>query len=143
MKSFALLLLLLAAVLLGGPSLSDPISIDIVPPNVVFFVVADQLSRWADNPLGTCTGTSDDECCTDAAMDSKCREIALNVKTSPDHWVRRTFTCLSDTPGWECDTFITERDSRGMYCETVPVEDVVLANVATCVSAEAFLESNP
>lgn len=141
MKSFATLFL--AILLLGAPSVADPISIEIVPPNVVFFVVADQLSRWADNPLGTCTGTSNNQCCTDAAMDSKCREIALSIKTSPDHWVRRTFTCLSDNSNWLCDTFITVRDSRGMYCETVPVEDVILADVATCVSAEAFLESNP
>lgn len=143
MKAFAILLLFLAAILLGGPSVADPISVTIQPPDVVFFVVARGVSEWADNPIGTCIGTADDQCCTGTVMDGLCKDTAVSIRTAPEHWVRRTFTCLANNPNWECDLFLTTKRSAGMYCETVPDETVVLADVATCLSAESLLESNP
>ncbi len=144
MKAFAMILLLfLAVILLGAPSGADPISVTIAPPDVVFFVVAKGVSEWADNPVGTCTGTSDNQCCTGSVMDALCKDTAISIRTAPEHWVRRIFSCLTDNPNWKCDLFITTQRSAGMYCETVPAEDVVLADVATCLSAESLLEANP
>jgi len=139
--------LLLAATLLAGPILflpstsvlADPISVTIQRPGVVFFVVVNGLSRWADDPLGTCTGTSDNQCCTGSTINNDCKNIAARIRISPEHYTRRIYTCLADKTNWKCDTFITSDKEKGMYCETVPPLDDVLADVATCVSAEAQL----
>lgn len=145
--STKLIFLFLAATLLAGPILflpstvvrADPISVTISPPDVVFAVVANGLSQWADDPLGTCTGTADNQCCTGSTINNDCKKTASRLRTAPEHWVRRMFTCLSDNANWKCDIFITSKEAKGMYCETVPAEAVVLADVATCVSAEAQL----
>lgn len=143
MKVFAILFLFLAVTLFGGSAEADPISVAIETPDEVFLVVAKGLSEWADNPIGTCTGTSDNQCCTGTVMDALCKDTAVSIRTAPEHWVRRTFTCIADSTNWKCNIFLTTKRSAGMYCETVPAEDVVLADVATCLSAESLLESNP
>lgn len=143
MKSFTVLIVFLAAMLLGRPSVADPISVTIETPDEVFLEVATGLSQWADDPTGTCTGTADNQCCTGTVMDALCKDTATSIRTSHAHWVRRVFTCLADNSNWKCDIFITAERSNGMYCETVPDEAVVLADVATCLSAESDLESNP
>lgn len=133
-------LMCLIAIMLPVVVLAGPISVNFDPPSVVFDAVSQGMSEWADDPIGTCTGTGDNQCCTGAATDLQCQTVATNFRSSRDFWTRRIYTCIRNNANWQCETW---NDSRGiiqMGCQTIPgTEAVILADVATCISAEAIL----
>ena len=120
-------------------ALAGPISVAVSPPSVCFDAVSNGVSRWADDPIGTCTGAPSNECCSGATTDQQCQDLASNSATSPDFWTRVIYTCLCDNGNWACDTFVNSRGLRDMVAETIPNDAVVLADVSECLSARALL----
>lgn len=128
------------AILLAPMVVAGPISVNFDPPSVVFDAISRGLSQWADDPIGTCTGTGDNQCCTGTATDVQCQTVASNYRASPDFWTRRIFSCIRASPNFLCEVWIDRTGLQKMACETIPAtESVVKADVATCISAEAIL----
>lgn len=119
---------------------AGPISVNFDPPSIVFDAVSRGISQWSSDPTGTCSGTSDNQCCTGSPTDTQCESVASSFRVSRDFWTRRIYTCLRGSVNWQCEEWNDSRGIQQMGCETIPAtESVVLADVATCLSAESLL----